>query len=103
MPPHDAFHFLQQCANTRANHLARVVPPDTLDGFSRKFGRTIKSTFMTLIGVWTLTVPELQQVDMPFRNGDFGLRSLWRIRHSAYIGAAAATSPLSRTQNSISL
>ena len=94
MPQHDAFHFLQQCANTRANHLARVVPPDALVGFSREFDRTIKSTFSTLIGVSTLSKPERLQVSMPFRNGGFGLRSLLRIRHPAYIGAAAATSPL---------
>jgi len=33
-------------------------------------------------------------VGMPFRNGGFGLRSHYLTRHSAYIGAAAATSPL---------
>ena len=93
MPKLEAYQFLQQSANARCINIARCLRPDFCAQFARVFDQMILDTFEDLT---SLHLSEIQsaQVRLPFSKSGFGLRPLESISPCAYIGAAAAITPL---------
>ena len=96
MPHYDGYHFLQQCANAKANHLVRVLSPDAIEesNFAKDFDELITAKLMDLINCLSLPEKALIQAGLPFCKAGLGLRPLERKSNFAFIAAAAATSSL---------
>ena len=93
MPHHDGFHFLQQCANSRANHLARVLPPEDCADFCKDFDDLMMMSFAELINC-PLSENGYYQARLPFRYAGFGIRPMTMKSLFAYVGTAADTAHL---------
>ena len=73
MPHYDGYHFLQQCANAKANHLVRVLSPDAIEesNFAKDFDELIIAKLMDLVNCLSLPEKALQQACLPFSKSNF--------------------------------